>query len=346
MTLMQKEIFEQPRALEECINFNRETLESLVKTLKEKNVSNVVVAARGTSDHAGIYGKYLIESLVGVPVGLSACSVVTLYGGKIDYKNMLVIGISQSGAAADVLAVLNQAKACGAVTVSVTNTLGSALADSADYHLYCDAGLESSVAATKTFGTQLYLMAHLACMWAGRQDLLEELKGVPALVQKVLDKNDEIARIAVRYRFMDECFILSRGINYPLALEATLKIQETNYVRAKAYPISDFHHGPFAMVSEGMPVFLYMSDGPAKADSMEMVKKLQGVGADLFVVSDDADLIKEGALGFQIPDCKGSDMLAAFAFAAFAQLFACNLTSVKGRNPDAPRGLKKITVTK
>lgn len=346
MTLMQKEIFEQPKALADCLDFNKQTLTQLTTKLKAEGITNVVIAARGTSDHAGIYGKYLIESLVGIPVGLSAASVVTLYGGKISYENMLVIGISQSGKAADVLEILNQAKQQGAITCSVTNTLGSPLADCADYHLYCNVGLESSVAATKTFGAQLYLMAHLACMWADREDLLAELKQVPAYIQKVLDKNDEIAQLTQRYRFMDDCFILSRGINYPVALESALKVQETNYVRAKAYPISDFHHGPFAMVDEGTPVLFYMPDGPAKADSYEMIRKLQGVGADILMISDDEELLKEGTVGFQIPDAKKLDMIATFGFAVFAQLFACNLTAVKGRNPDAPRGLKKVTVTK
>ena len=346
MTLMQKEIFEQPQALRDCYSYNKTAFEKLVGEIKAKKISNVVIAARGTSDHAGIYGKYLIESMVGVPVGLSAASAVTLYGGNIRYDNMLVIGISQSGKAADVLEVMNQAKKNGALTCAITNTEDSPLAQCADYHLYCSAGLESSVAATKTFGTQLYIMAHIACMWAGREDLLKELQNVPENMEKVLEKNDEMAKIALRYRFMDDCFILSRGINYPLALEAALKVQETNYVRAKAYPISDFHHGPFAMVDEGTPVILYLSDGPVKKDAYDMIKKLQDVGADILMISDDDELLKEAAVGFKVP-CSGKlDMIAAFSFAVSAQLFACNLAAVKGRNPDAPRGLKKVTVTK
>lgn len=346
MTLMQKEIFEQPKALKECYEFNKKTLEELTERLRASDITNVVIAARGTSDHAGIYGKYLIESMVGVPVGLSACSVATLYGGKMNYKNMLVIGISQSGAAQDVNEIIKQAKESGAVTLTVTNTLGSLLAGAADYHLYCNAGEEKSVAATKTFGTQLYLMAHLACMWADNKEGLEALKTVPEYITGVLEKNDEIAELAKRYRFMDECFILSRGVNYPLALEGTLKIQETNYVKAKGYPISDFHHGPFAMIDEGMPVIMYVPNGPVKQDAYAMINKLHDAEADILMVSDDDELLKEGTVSFKLPDAKGNDMISAFGYATFAQLFASNLTTVKGRNPDAPRGLKKVTVTK
>ena len=345
-TIMKKEIFEEPVVMSRCLKTNEATLDKLAGVLKTSNIVNVVVAARGTSDHAGIYGKYIIESMIGIPVGLAACSTSTLYGSKLNYKNMLVIGISQSGAAADVLEVINNAKETGAITLTITNNLESPLASAADYHLYCDAGLEESVAATKTFSTQLYLIAELVARWAGRSDLLKKLEIVPKGVAQILLQDASIAQIATRYRFMEEAFILSRGINYPLALEATLKIQETNYVRAKAYPISDFHHGPFAMVSEGMPVFMYMSDGPVKKDSKVMIEKLQSVGADLFMVSDDDDLLAQGDLGFKIPDAEKEDMIASFYFATFAQLFAANLAEVKGRNPDAPRGLKKITVTK
>ncbi|MDF2686568.1 MAG: glutamine--fructose-6-phosphate aminotransferase, partial [Clostridia bacterium] len=221
MTLMKKEIFEQPEALKKCLEFNKPVLEKLVAVLKNSDVKNVYVAARGTSDHAGIYGKYLIESMLGIPCGLAAPSTITLYGGRLKLKDMLVIGISQSGKAADVLEVINNAKACGAVTLTITNTLESPLASAADYHLYCNAGLEQSVAATKTFGTQLYLMANLVSMWADNTELLKELANIPENLNKVLDMDSTIADIAKRYRFMSECFVLSRGINYPLAMEAT-----------------------------------------------------------------------------------------------------------------------------
>lgn len=346
MTKMKKEIFEEPKGLEACYEYNKDTLEKLATKLRSSDIKCVYLAARGTSDHAGTYGKYLIESKIGVPVALAACSTVTLYGGKLNLKDTLVIGISQSGAAADVLEIMKNAKECGAITVTITNTLGSPLASAADYHLFCDVGLEESVAATKTFGAQLLLMGYLAGMWADDKAYLADLKKAPAMMQAVIDRDDEIIELVKRYRFMNEGFMLSRGVNYPLALEACLKTQETNYVKAKAYPISDFHHGPFAMIDEGMPVFFYMAKGPAYKDSLAMVEKLKGADADLCVISDCPELCKEGVVSFQIPDCNGDDALASFAFAAFAQLFACNLTSVKGRNPDAPRGLKKVTVTK
>lgn len=346
MTKMKNEICQQPSALAESIKYNMPVLEALGEKLRSSNVTCVYLAARGTSDHAGTYGKYLIESMIGVPVALAAPSAVTLYGGKLKLENTLVIGISQSGAAADVYEIMKNAKECGAITLTITNTLGSLLADAADFHLYCNVGLEESVAATKTFGAQLYLMAYVAAMWADDKEFLARLETVPAIMQSVIDRDEEVKELVKRYRFMTDCFMLSRGITYPLAMEACLKTQETNYVRAKAYPISDFHHGPFAMVDDGTAVFLYMPDGPALNDSIAMIDKLKAVDADVCIVSDSEELCKQGSVSFKLPSCGGSDAMAAFAIAVFAQLFACDLTEVKGRNPDAPRGLKKVTVTK
>ena len=346
MTLMEKEIFEVPEALKTCFKTNEKTLNELAEKLASRKIKNVVVAARGTSDHAGIYGKYIIESLIGVPVSLAAMSVVTRYGAELDLSDSVVLAISQSGKAADVIEYVEMAKKSGAITVTITNNNESPLALIGDYNFFLNVGEEKSVAATKTFPAQLYTIAHIVAMWADRKDLLAKLEKVPEKICQILLRNEEVAALAVRYRFMKDAFILSRGINYPLALEAALKVQETNYVLAKAYPISDFHHGPFAMVDEGMPVIMYMPAGPVAQDSMEMIKKLQAVGADLLMVTDDENLLAEGDVGFQIPFAEKEDMISAFYYATFAQLFACNLAEVKGRNPDAPRGLNKVTITK
>ncbi len=346
MTLMEKEIFEVPETLKTCLKTNEKLFEELAEKLSSSKIKNVVVAARGTSDHAGTYGKYIIESLVGIPVSLAAMSVVTRYGATLDLSDSVVLAISQSGKAADVIEYVEMAKESGAIIVTITNDNTSPLSLIGDYNFFLNVGEEKSVAATKTFSAQIYTIAHIVAMWADRKDILAKLDKVPEKICQILLRNEEIATLAIRYRFMKEAFILSRGVNYPLALEGALKIQETNYVLAKAYPISDFHHGPFAMVEEGMPVIMYISAGPVAQDSMDMIKKLQAVGADLLMVTDDEDLLAESDVGFQLPFADKEDMIASFYYATFAQLFACNLAEVKGRNPDAPRGLNKVTITK
>ena len=171
-TLMWKELNESPRIFNEIQAVNAEVMSKLVKAIKSSNVKNFVAAARGTSDHALTFFKYVLEVNSEYTVGLSAPSVITLYKGKINYANSIVIGCSQSGEAADVLEVIKKGNEQGAITISVTNNTDSPIAKEAKYHLYCNAGLESSVAATKTFSAQLYILLWLAAEISKNQEQL------------------------------------------------------------------------------------------------------------------------------------------------------------------------------
>ncbi len=347
MSKMLEEIIQQPAVLAGISEANRETVQALVRELKERNIHHVTIAARGSSDHAGIFGQYLLTTTCDVVCGLAVPSAVTIYGAKPDYSDSLVIGISQSGQAADVLEVIRVAKACGAVTASITNAEDSLLAKEADYHLFCNAGKEESVAATKTFSAQLYLMALLAAEWSGKQELKEELNVLPALLKaNIATLQKQIGDLIQRYRYISEGFVLGRGYCYPIALENALKIQETNYIRMKGAAISDFYHGPLAQVYEGAPVILLAMEGPVFEDVIAMADRLSQIGAELVVVTDNAELAERfSPLSFLVK--KGaSDVSGAFSAAAFAQLFACLLADVRGADPDAPRFLNKVTITK
>jgi glutamine---fructose-6-phosphate transaminase (isomerizing) len=179
MTQMWNEIWEQPLALERCYERNQSVLNEIVGVIKSKQIDQVIIAARGTSDHAAVYGKYVIELLTGIPVSLAASSIFTIYKKSLRFQNALVIGVSQSGRAADVLEVLKSANEHGAVTVGITNFPDSPLAEEVRYHLSCEAGLEKSVAATKTFTTQIFLLAQLAALWAGDAELEKEICTLP-----------------------------------------------------------------------------------------------------------------------------------------------------------------------
>lgn len=345
MTQMWLEILEQPKVFEKCLDHNLEKIRTVASILKERKINHVFIAARGTSDHAGMYAKYLAEIRLGIPVTLAAPSVFTIYNRNLKLDGSLVIGISQSGRAADVLEVIKKAREQGAVTVAITNNTESPLAQGAEFHLYCDAGVEKSVSATKTFTSQMYLLAQLIAEWGEDEELKKELSGVPELVKNTIDNNaDYIKNLVQRYRFMNECFILARGMNYPIALETALKIQETSYVRARAYPISDFHHGPFAMIDNHTSVIVFAPEGPTFADCMEMLNKLRNAGADILVVSNDQEALSMGDCSITIP--KAGEFTVPFANAAAAQIFACDLAVLKGLNPDTPRGLSKITITR
>lgn len=344
-TLMETEIYEQPSVLARIEKTNDSIFGQLIEELNRKQPKLAYFAARGTSDHASIYASYLLGIYKGIPSGLAMPSVITVYNGALDLSNAVVFGVSQSGKAEDVRNVMQRGKDGGATVVSVTNNLESPMAKQADYHLYCNAGDEKSVAATKTFTSQMYNLALMTAKWANNSDLLKILRNVPDAVSEMLETVPQaIDKIIERYRFMEEGFILGRGLNYPIALEGCLKLQETNYVKMNGYAISDFYHGPFAQVENGTPVILYAADGPCLANAKEMLDKLDSVGAETIIVSDNADFINGRSLAFKIPSL-GSDAASPFLFSVFAQLFACKLTAVKGLNPDAPRNLKKITVT-
>jgi glucosamine--fructose-6-phosphate aminotransferase (isomerizing) len=346
MTKMLKEILEQPVVLAGIEKANEATLKSLVAELKEKKINHAIFSGRGTSDHASIYGQYILGIYQGVVTGLAIPSCITLYDGKLDLQNDLVIGVSQSGKAADALAVLAQANACGAVTVAITNNAESPMAKIAKYHLNCSANPELSVAATKTFTAQMYLIALLTAYWSGNKSLLENLRKLPFITADLLKNyQDKIETHVERFRFMKEGFVLSRGITYSIALEAALKIQETCYIKMKGYAISDFYHGPLAQLDADVPVMIFAPKGKISDDVKAITAKIEEIGIKPLVVTDDPTLCGDAANSILLPNT-GCEATEAFLFAIFAQRFAEYLSLSKGLNPDAPRLLKKVTITK
>ena len=355
-TLMWKEINETPRIFSEIQENNASVMSELVKAIKNGTARNFVAAARGTSDHALIYFKYLLEVNSEYTVGLSAPSVVTLYKGKINYSNSIIIGCSQSGKAADVLEVIKKGNEQGAITIAVTNDMESPMAKEAKYHLWCSAGLESSVAATKTFSAQLFIMLWLAAELSGNKEQLLYLKNLHIEIQKVLPQIDEqTTKYADKFKDMKSGFVLSRGLTYPIALEATLKLQETCYIQMKGYAGSDFYHGPMAMVNETTPVIIYCAENNVdaeikaliRADQIKCVEKMLSLNAPVLLVTNDVLLAgkfakcNDALLNFGVPE-----EICMFAFALFAQMLACKISCAIGNNPDAPRALNKVTITK
>ena len=355
-TLMWKEINETPRIFGEIQEANASVMADLVKAIKASNAKNFVAAARGTSDHALIYFKYVLEVNSEYTVGLSAPSVVTLYKGKINYANSIVIGCSQSGKAADVLEVIRKGNEQGAITIAVTNDKTSPMAKEAKYHLYCNAGLESSVAATKTFSSQLYLLLWLAAELSENKEDLLHLKNLRQEIEKVIPQIDvATTKYADKFKDMKSGFVLSRGVTYPIALEATLKLQETCYIQMKGYAGSDFYHGPMAMVNESTPVIIYCAENQGdaemknlvRADQIKCIEKMLSLKAPVLLVTNDVLLTgkfakcNDALLTFSVPE-----EVCMFAFALFAQMLACKISCAIGNNPDAPRALNKVTITK
>lgn len=355
-TIMWKEINEAPRIFSEIQAYNGEVMKNLIASVKASNATNFVAAARGTSDHALIFFKYALEVNSNYTVGLSAPSVVTLYNGKINYANSIVIGCSQSGKAADVLEVIKKGNEQGAITIAVTNDPESPMAKEAKFHLYCCAGPEISVAATKTFSSQLYVLLWLASELAEHKENLIHLKHLsPEIINIIPQIDEQTTKYAEMFKNMKSGFVLSRGITYAIALEATLKLQETCYIQMKGYAGSDFYHGPMAMVNEETPVIIYCAQNNGneemqnlvRADQIKCIDKMISLNAPVLLVTNDNVLkgkfakCNDAFISFGVPE-----EIMMFAFALFAQMLACKISCAIGNNPDAPRALNKVTITK
>jgi glutamine---fructose-6-phosphate transaminase (isomerizing) len=345
MHILAGEIREQPEILRALIGREAEAVRRIAGRLRKFEPRFAMIVARGTSDNAAVYGKYLLESFARLPTALAAPSLYTLYGTPPSLERSLVIGVSQSGQSPDLVAVMNEARSQGAMTVAVVNVRQSPLAEAADHVLWCGAGVERAVAATKSFTAQQLLLAMLVAEWANASGPAAALAAVPTEVANALDLSDGLAELARRWRGMDTCAVLARGFSYAAALEIALKIKETSYVTADAYSGADFLHGPIAIVEPGFPALLVGAAGPAIPGMRELAQTLRDRGADTVAVTDDSDLASEVGTRFVLPK-SAHEALAPISMVVAGQLLAYHLAVAKGFDPDAPRGLNKVTITR
>ena len=343
---MLREIEEEPGVLERCLGENKVLVDALADDIRVRNPAFLLFAARGTSCNAAKFGKYLFETYVGMPVSIAAPSVLTRYDGRLKLSDAVVIGVSQSGAAEDVCSLIDRGNRDGALTAAITNTEGSLLAQHAQYHLNCHAQKENSLAATKTFLAQMALLTALAARLSGETKLFHLLEQLSDLASSILGRTEEISRLVNRYRFMNECFILARGVNYPVALEFAIKIQETSFIRSHAFSVANFTHGPVAMLRDFIPVLVLATDAETDGNTCEMIKRVRKEGGDVCVITNKPEIAAlTGDNALLLPaECEG--VAGAFACATAVQLFACELAVQRGNNPDAPHGLTKVTITR
>ncbi len=337
---MYREIHEQPEVLATILEEEWETVARAARTLRSRGFRFAMLAARGTSDNAALYAKYLFEIRLGVPVSLASPSAFTLYGSEMNLENVLVIGISQSGESKDVLEVLRRSRQLGAITLSVTNDESSSLASAADVHLWLRAGNEKSVAATKTYTAELLLL-YLLIAALETSEPEPEVQQLPEQARQVL----EVAWEGVeRYRYANYMTVASRGYNFATAKEAALKLMETTYTVTEAFSEADLRHGPMAMIGRDFPVVLIVPPGRAYQSMDSLAKGLASRGAELAVISEDPDLVGEAAAGFLVPvSCP--EELSPILYALPAQLLAHSVAELRGLDPDSPRGLSKVTET-
>ena len=301
------------------------------------------IAARGTSDNAARYAQYLFGYALGLPVMLATPSLNTVYRRPADLSRALVIGISQSGQAEDVRAVLADAGQSGALTLAITNFDDSPLAEAAAHHLPLRAEREVSVAATKTYTAQLTVIAMLACALGEDQTMREELAGLPQLARNTLTMSESIARWAPRYRYSERLVTLGRGFNYATACEISLKVKELTYIASEGYSEADFRHGPMAVIDRGYPVILVAPQGGSFAGMREMGTDLAERNAESLIISNDADLLASGTMALPIP--RAPEWLSPIPAVMPGQVYGLQQALARGYDVDKPRGLSKVTIT-
>ncbi|WP_117213360.1 SIS domain-containing protein [Allorhizocola rhizosphaerae] len=333
---MAADIAEQPEVYARLLEPARlDTIAQVAQVIAERAPQHVVFTARGTSDHAALYGTYLAEIRLGLAAGLASPSAMTLYKARPDLSHALVVGVSQSGGSPDLTEVLKVARESGALTLAVTNNPDSTLARTAELSIDVAAGHERAVAATKTYTAEL--LALLLLVESIRGSLQEERKALdelPALAAKALEGNGA-GRLAGRYRFAARMVTTGRGYAYPSAREAALKLMETSYLPALAFSGADLLHGPLAMTQPDVPVLAIVGDGPGGRSMREVLSRLREQRADVVVVGPAGDL----------PVPAVDERLAPLLEILPLQQMALALALARGEDPDAPRGLKKVTAT-
>ncbi len=346
---MLQEIGEQPSALEKTIAEERVKIERLGKFLRAREIDLIVLVARGSSDNAALFGRYLLEVTTGIPVSLCAPSVHTLYHAKLKLQRALVVGISQSGEGEDINLVLENSRAGGAYTIGITNEAASSMVGVVDETLLMHGGRERSVAATKTYTGQMMLLYMLAASLADANSIgAAAVRGlyerVPEYAARALELRSAVEELVERYVFMENCVVVGRGFLYANAYEMALKLMETCYVVAERFSSADFLHGPLAIVERHFPIILFAPSGATLEGVRVLINRLRELRADTLVITGEEEIASLCIRALRMPD-EIDELIAPIPYIIPAQLFAALLAAAKGLDPDAPRSLAKVTRT-
>jgi glucosamine--fructose-6-phosphate aminotransferase (isomerizing) len=337
---MAAEIAEQPDVLGRLLRDGRSAAREVAAILRARAPRFVLFAARGTSDHAALYAKYLVEIKLGIPAGLASPSTMTAYGAKPNFRDVLLVAVSQSGGSPDLVETTQRARECGALTLAVTNAPESHLARSAEFHIDVMAGPERAVAATKSYSAELMALWQIVdSITDGDSSLTFGLVDAAA---EVVARRSEVAELASRYRFTDRLVVTGRGYSYPTAREAALKLMETTYIAAHSFSGADLLHGPLAMIDSDHPVVAIVPDGVGAIAMEPVLQRLRERQADVAVFGG-AQSIALAATGIQLPHVP--EELAPMVDIIALQWLCLEMALARGIDPDQPRGLSKVTQT-
>jgi glutamine---fructose-6-phosphate transaminase (isomerizing) len=356
LTAMRREIEATPDAIARLLAEGGPEIERAAAAIRAADPGWVSLVARGTSDHAAIHLRYLIETELGIPAGMAAPSTVTIYGARLRWRGGLIIAVSQSGRSPDLIAVVEAARAGGALTVAIVNDAESPLAAAADHVIDCRAGEERSVAATKSYVAQIAAGAALVAALSPGAALRDGLPRMPRILAESLAVTeaaiDDEAEIVAEYAASERSIVIGRGFEFPTALETALKLKETGRLFAEGYSSADFSHGPVVLTGPGVPILAIRPDGRMGPLVDEGIAAALATGSVPWVIAgpnsrhvlpagmDEARVIRL-PLPADLPEA-----LASLATILPGQLLAEAVSRRRGYDPDAPPGLRKVTLTR
>jgi len=343
-TRLYQEIHEQPQIIQSLLSESQDAIKTLANEIQSRHIQHVFVAARGTSDNAGRYAKYLLGAHNHLDVSLATPSLFTIYQQPPNLKDSLVMGISQSGKSPDIVSVLKEGQRQGALTAALTNYPASDLGQSANIVIDLQAGEEVSLAATKTYTSQLTNIALLSTQLSFTNEYQHQLEKLPDQVNELIKNENHVEKLAERYRYMAHCAVIGRGFNYATAFEFSLKLKELTYTIAEPYSSADFLHGPVALIDRGFPIFIIAPSGAMVPRMRALVEKVHNRQAEVILLSDQKELLSK--VNQKIPLPIGiPEWLSPITTILPAQMFAMYLAHTRELNVDNPRGLNKVTET-
>lgn len=344
MSVMLNEFLAAPDVIRSVLSENKKVWSSIAKEFKRRKITNITTVARGTSDNAATYFKYVVEAIGEIMVSKFTPSITTYYGATVNLSNNMVLAISQSGQSTDTLMVVQSAKQTGAMTVAVTNNPDSPLALMCDFHINLAAGIERSVSATKTFLAQLsamFLLSNALSSITAKMNVAE----LPPLLENFIKENKEgLKKFAEENKEIDNFIILTRGLTQAVASELSLKMMETCIKFNRPFSTADFMHGAIALVDESSTILMLAPASEFSNDFVDLARRLSLLGAKIISFTDIKEIENISASCFTMPMTRG--MNTPFFYTIAIELFVVYMAESLGLNPDAPRNKKKVTITK
>ena len=338
-----REICEQPESAQRVLDNEWNTIQQFAKKVTG-HFDHILIAARGSSDNAARYAQYLFGNRNRIQVSLATPSLYSLYKTPPALNKVLVIGISQSGMSPDIIEVIKNAKNQHCPTLAITNNLESPLADNSDFVISIHAGIEKSIAATKSYSSTLLVLSLISLAINQIKSFSEDISNLPKQMQLTINATLKESLGIQRYRFMDQCTVIGRGYQFGTAFEIALKIKEINRIIAESYSSADFRHGPIATIQNGFPVIILAPSGEIFPDTLDLINLLEKKKSELIVISDLQEVLKSAKLPFLIPS-QIPEWLSPLVCVIPGQIFAMQLAIEKGIDPDLPIGLTKVTET-